>query len=122
MKVASLRFHWSVPSRAQVLQSSYDSNDPNRYYLSDHKDLWGYVQEDSAADACLLALAENSNWDGHERFFIAAPQIWCEEDSETLRAQFWSDVPVLKGKDFEGRKGFFDCSKAERLLGWRHQD
>lgn len=119
MKVASLRFHWSVPSRAHVIQSQ---DGPNRSYSTDNKDLWGYVQQDSAADACLLALGDNDNWHGHERFFIAAPEIWCEKDSESLRLQFWSDVPVVEGKEFVGRRGFFDCSKAERLLGWRHRD
>ena len=119
MNVASLRFHWSVPSRDHIIQLQ---GDPKRPYITENKDFWGYVQEDSVADACLLALANNGKWHGHERFFIVAPQIWCKEDSETLRAQFWSDVPVVKGKGFEGRKSFFDCSKAERLLGWRHQD
>ena len=121
MRVASLRFVWSVPSRAHIFQLQA-MDDTERPWISDHKNFWGYVQGDSAADACLLALADNGKWQGHERFFIAAPEIWCEKHSETLRAQFWSDVPVVKGKGLEGRKGFFDCTKAERLLGWRHQD
>ncbi|KAF5367442.1 hypothetical protein D9758_003809 [Tetrapyrgos nigripes] len=114
MRIASLRLHWSLPDPelARKLDASKAKND-----------LWGYVQEDSAADAFLRALTDDSDrWSGHEAFFIAAPHIANTESTEALRARFWPDVPIKSGKELSGRDGFFDCSKANRLLGWVHTD
>jgi len=117
LRIASLRIHWSVPDRAKVV--ALRAGNPSRA----RNDLWGYVQEDSAAEAFLLAVAgENGKWSGHERFFIAAPDTTYEGDIAELRKQFWGDVPLREGKDISGRMGFFDCSKAERLLDWKHKN
>lgn len=78
MRVASLRLHYSTPSR------SYAAERPDSFNRSKN-DCWGYVQEvsqrgifalhhkqfvqDSGAEAFLLAIAnENDRWSGHERF------------------------------------------------------
>ena len=112
MRIASLRPSWSVPSRNDAVR--LDS-------MRRKNDLWGYVQQDACADAFLLAITnENGKWSGHEAFFIAAPDTSHEEDSEKLKEQWWKDVPLKEGKDLSGRKSFFDCSKAERLLEWTH--
>ncbi|KAF9466470.1 hypothetical protein BDZ94DRAFT_1250986 [Collybia nuda] len=114
LRVASLRLHWSTPSRDHARR-----DDPSRR----RRDLWGYVQQDSAADAFLLSVTEeNGRWRGHEAFFIVAPRIACDVDSKVLRETHWPNVPVIDGKDVSGQKGFFDCRKAERLLGWVHRD
>ncbi|KAI0360211.1 NAD(P)-binding protein [Trametes cingulata] len=114
MRVASLRLSWSLPTREDALR-----DDPTRR----KNDLWGYVQEDSAAEAFLLAVAgDNGKWRGHERFFIVAPDTSANEDSVELWQTYWRHVPLKEGKDLSGRKGFFDCSKAERLLGWVHRN
>ena len=85
------------------------------------KDLWGYVHEDSAADAFLLAVTDESGrWSGHEAFFIVAPRIAPDEDTTVLMQKYWPNVPI--NKDMSGNKGLFDCGKAERLLGWVHRD
>ena len=66
-RIASLRPSWCLPRRsdADVLES-----DPERR----KNDLWGYVQEDAAARAFLLAvMLENRTWSGHEAFLIVAP-------------------------------------------------
>lgn len=103
-----------VPNRAKA-----NDDDP----FKRRQDLWGYVQEDSVADAFLLSLdEENKRWAGHEAFFIVAPNIGLDLDSKDLREQHWAEVPVKEGRDMSGRAGFFDCSKAERLLGWTHKD
>lgn len=113
MRIASIRLHWSVPRREAATR-----DDPARRA----KDLWGWVQEDSGAEAFLLAVfGENGKWSGHERFFVTAPEIATNEDTMVLKQQFWPDVPIKPGFDLEGRKGFFDCSKAERLLDWVHR-
>ncbi|TFK40024.1 hypothetical protein BDQ12DRAFT_680232 [Crucibulum laeve] len=113
LRVASLRLHYSVPDWTVA-------------YSSDEKrknDLWGYVQEDSAADAFLLAVTDESGkWSGHEPFFIVAPSTATQTESELLRKSFFPDVPLRKGFKFVDRQSFFDCSKAEKLLGWIHRD
>lgn len=123
MRIASLRLHWSIPDPSQA-----SVKDPNGRIK---QDLWGYVQEDSAADAFLRAVVdENDKWSGHEAFFIVSPKhaYWKNEsefglvDAKELREKHWPDVPIKPGFDVSGSKGFFDCSKAEKLLGWVHKD
>ena len=82
-------------------------------------DLWGYVQEDSCADAFLRAVtAEEGAWLGHEAFLIVAPEPTENIDLAELYERYWSHVPIKGGKDIG--KGFYDCSKAEKVLGWVH--
>ena len=65
MRIASLQFSWSVPDRSHAEHPDTDVR---------KRDLWGYVQEDSAADAFLLAVTnESGRWYGHEAFVITAP-------------------------------------------------
>jgi hypothetical protein len=84
------------------------------------KDLWGYTLMPFAARACLQGLT-SEGWDGHEVFFVISPLTASAHQSEELRKEWWPDVPVRDGYVFTGRTGFFDCSKAERLLGWKHE-
>ncbi|KAG6833367.1 hypothetical protein H0H87_007984 [Tephrocybe sp. NHM501043] len=113
MRVASIRLHWSVPHRDVA---NYE--DPARRF----NDLWGYVQEDSGADAFLLAVTSEIGWSGHEAFVIASPTLASNLNNETLRKQFFPNVPIKDAKFLKGKAGFFDCGKAKRLLGWVHSD
>lgn len=114
MRIASIRLHWSVPHRDLATRE-----DPARR----SNDLWGYVQEDSGADAFLLAVTgETGKWSGHEAFLISAPTVASNLDNKTLRQQFFPNVPIKEGKTLDGKAGFFDCGKAERLLVWVHKD
>ncbi|KAJ3560298.1 hypothetical protein NP233_g10930 [Leucocoprinus birnbaumii] len=115
MRIASLRLHWSL---------EYGKYPPDGKEDAAARDLWGYVDQDSSAEAFLLALTcDTSKWPSKaEAFFIASPTIGPNKDSGELKAKFWPDVPVKEGFEISGRKGFFDCSKAERLLGWVHRD
>ncbi|KAF8575654.1 NAD-binding protein [Ramaria rubella] len=111
IRIASLRIHMVVPSRDRALHSS-----PN----AARKNLWGYTLEKSCASAFLLALtADHSEFQrGHERFFVVEPEVASVEDVEVLIEREWKGVPI-RG-ELKGRKGLFDCSKAERILGWKH--
>lgn len=113
MRIASLRLHYSVPDRDFACR-----DDPSNR----HGDLWGYVQQDSAAEAFLLAITgDTKKWkSGHEVFLIAAPEVAHKGESPELHKKFYEHVPVKAGKEIIGEGGFFDCSKAEQLLGWRH--
>jgi hypothetical protein len=55
---------------------------------------------------------------GHEAFFIVAPEIAARETSDELAKKFFPHVPLRR--EFKGKDGFWDCSKAERLFGWIH--
>lgn len=111
MRVASLRLHWSVPNKSKA--NGIDSR---------AKDLWGYVQEDSAANAFMLAMEDSDKWMGHERFFIASPTTAVDEETLSLLEKYWPQVPIKEGKSLTETQGLFDCSKAAKLLGWHHTD
>jgi nucleoside-diphosphate-sugar epimerase len=110
MSIASLRFHMVVPDRATAATRQDETNP----VLAKH--LWGYTSREAAARACLLALAVDLH--GHVAFNIVAPDTMMDRPSLELKQQYFPDVP-LRG-NLDGHKGFFDCSRAERLLDWRH--
>ncbi|KAG9315079.1 hypothetical protein JVU11DRAFT_4191 [Chiua virens] len=114
MRVASLRLHFSVPTRAQAYKKDYERV---------KGDLWSYVQEDSGAEAFIRAITmENDEWRGHEKFFIVAPRVAADEDWLELKEAYFANVPVNEEWVKHDDKGFFDCSKAERFFGWVHMD
>jgi nucleoside-diphosphate-sugar epimerase len=110
MTIASLRFHWVVADRAiAALQSSH---------LGDKvvKHLWGYTLVEAAARACLLSLT--APFQGHEVFYIVAPDTTMDESSMALRDRFFPSVPLRL--EMQGNQSFFSCTKAQRVLGWSH--
>jgi UDP-glucose 4-epimerase len=110
IRIASMRFHLVVPDRADAAR---------RYGVTTQevaKHLWAYTLFDSAADACLLSL--EASFRGHEAFYITAPDTVMETPSLELAARFHPNVPV-RG-DLSGCRSFFNCDKAEALLGWKH--
>lgn len=114
MRVASLRLHFSVPTRTRAYRKDYERS---------KGDLWCYVQEDSAAEALVRAVAvENDEWKRHEKFFIVAPQVAADDGWLELKQRYFPDVPLREGWVKNGGNGFFDCSKAERFFGWVHRD
>jgi len=80
------------------------------------KHLWAWTHRRAAASACLLGVT--ADFHGHEVFFIIAPETVVETPSLELVQRFCPDMPV-RG-DLSGHRSFFDSSKAERLLGWKH--
>lgn len=112
MTITSLRLHGTRPERPP----SPAPNDPKVALAA--KQLWGYTRLDAAARACLLTLT--ANFTGHERFYIVAPETVMELPSMELWARFYPDVPLKR--ELRGREGFYDCTKAEHLLGWRHDE
>ncbi len=110
MTLTSLRFHWVVPERA----TAAGRGDSRSQWGA--KNLWGYVTFDAAARACLLSVTVD--FKGHEVFYIVAPDTVADRSSLELRQDFFPDVPV-RG-DLSGHRSFYNCAKAERLLGWKH--
>ena len=113
VRIASLRLHWALPSRSDAVRDNPEARSA---------DLWGWVHVDAAADAFLRALTvEEGRWEGHEAFFIAAPDIADERTSVELHERFFPDVPLKDGKKLEGRASFVSSEKAQRILGWVHR-
>ncbi|MBX3058797.1 MAG: NAD(P)-dependent oxidoreductase [Anaerolineae bacterium] len=112
MTIASLRIHWAVPDRETVAQRRHDPPEQMA------KELWGYTERRAAARAFLAGVT--ADFTGHEAFYIVAPETLTAVPSPILKEQFYPDVP-LHGS-LSGHQGFFNCAKAERLLGWRHDE
>jgi nucleoside-diphosphate-sugar epimerase len=112
MTISSMRFHAVVRERATAVEHY------KQIGLAPTKHLWAYTRFDSAARACLLALT--ADFKGHEAFYIVAPHTVIDTPSLELKRQFFPDVPLRS--DLSGNQGFFNCGKAERLLGWKHDE
>jgi UDP-glucose 4-epimerase len=110
ISIASMRFHWVVPERSLAAKNfTLESEHPKRH-------LFAYTLFDAAARACLLSL--EGKFKGHEAFYIVAPDTTADIPSLEVAARVFPGIPI-KG-DLSGRKAFFNSSKAERILGWKH--
>lgn len=114
IRIASMRFHWVVADRASAGRS-FDIETEDAEEAAKH--LWAYTRFDSAARACLLSL-DAGLFDGHEIFYIVAPDTAVDVPSKELAARFIPGVPITG--DLSGRRSFFSSAKAERVLGWKH--
>ncbi len=112
MRIASLRFHWLLESRERAAEITARIPDTGRRHL------WAYTSIAAACRACLLALT--ADFSGHQALYIVAPETVAAEPSLELARRHYPDTEV-RG-DLRGQAGFFDCGKAERVLGWRHSD
>lgn len=120
MTIASLRLH-GLAAGPRVERSDASLDDvpaEHRFRVVNH--LWAYVNIESAARAVAAALL--AEWRGHEVFFIVAPRTIFTPDvpSAALAAQHFPYAALRAPLD--GNAGFYDCAKAERLLGWVHED
>lgn len=112
MVIASLRFHGVLPDRDSAMTRP-DSPDAHRARA---RGLWGYTLLDAAARACLAAVT--ASFTGHEVFYIVAPETTMDEPSAALGERYFPEVPLRA--ELQGRQGFYSTTKAERLLGWKH--
>lgn len=108
-RIASLRFHFTVPDRDLAVQSFL----PQTAQADKH--LWGYTLSEAAARSCLLAMEDC--YSGHEVFYIAAQDTVHHRPSLDLASEYFPDVPVTG--NLSGRNSFFSSEKAHRILGLR---
>ncbi len=80
--------------------------------------LWSYTLFSEASRAILLSLT--ADFKGHEVFFITAAQTASHQLSSELARQHYPQVKIRS--DFSDHASFFNCNKAEQLLGWKHQE
>jgi len=112
MSIASLRLHAFVDDPVGLERWI---GSPERIV---ERHLWGWTRREAAARAFLLGIT--ADFDGHEVFDIVAPETMMEVPSVELAAEHYPEVPLRR--DLPGRTGFFDCGKAETMLGWHHDE
>ena len=112
MTIASLRLHMLVETRAKAIEMTSALGEIA------FRHLWGYTLLDEASRACLLSL--NAEFTGHEVFYIVAPHTVTSEPSRELARQYYPHAEI-RG-DLSDTTSFFDCTKAEQLLGWKHRE
>ena len=110
MSITSLRLHGVVEDRSGTV-GWVDLPDSGLV-----KQLWGYTTRRAAARACLLGVTADIT--GHHAFYIVAPETMVDTPSLELHRRHYPDV-ALRG-DLSGNRGFFDCTQAEEILGWKH--
>jgi nucleoside-diphosphate-sugar epimerase len=97
-----------------------------------HTGLWSWSSVDAVVRGCVLGLTSDG-WSGAEAFHIAAGEIYyppelsggVEVPALQLLEEHWSGRVKRVDKEWwagHPRRGFFDTSKAERMLGWQHDE
>lgn len=114
MKIACLRIH-EVESRPAVLQEHREN-----WHDAGVKQLWGWVNPEATARACLLGVTSADRFEGCQVFNIVAPDTTLEAPSADLAARYYPDTE-LRG-DWGTNRAFWTSEKAERLLGWTHHE
>lgn len=113
MTIASLRFH-AVCSQEHYAKWKAGEADP----VKQAKHLWSYTDARAAARAARLAV--EASFKGHQAFFVTAADSNVKIPSAELAKQHYPSVPLRSPMD--GFASFFDCSKAQRMLGWTHPE
>ena len=114
-RIASLRFPWVANDqdlRENVL------NDPTTVDCdadldSDRQNLFAYVHVRDVATAVRRTL--ETDFDGHETFWIAAADTTIDVPSQQLAEEFY---PTAANVDLTGTESLINTEKAGRILGW----
>lgn len=110
MTVTALRFHW-ILTRTEVRELV-------GVVLEDEgaRNLWGYVDLEDAARACLLALHPRQAHRGYEVLLIAADDTRVERPTAELLREY---CPASQLRTpLPGTAGGFDCARAQQVIGW----
>jgi nucleoside-diphosphate-sugar epimerase len=115
LSLASLRFSLVID---EAVRTEFIGSLENRAHLGEEMAsvFWTYIDVRDVAASCRLAM--QAKFTGHEAFYIAAPQILADRPVEELLASYYpGDYPVAAA--IRGSASPVDCSKAERILGWK---
>jgi nucleoside-diphosphate-sugar epimerase len=117
MRIACFRPHWVIPE-----ELAYNPEELHRAQ-GNWKDLWGWTSVGGTARAFLSGItAPTSSFPlGAETFFIVAPTIVQQTSSLELLKKYYPDLKCDMRGEWKGNEGFFDCSKAKRMLGWEER-
>jgi nucleoside-diphosphate-sugar epimerase len=110
MTVTALRFHWILtPDEVRSLVDAAPIE-------SGRRNLWGYVDLEDAARACLLALTPRDRSQRFHTLLIAADDTGVTRPTSDLLDEFYPDAQ--RRTPFEGSTGLFDCARAAKVIGW----
>ncbi len=84
----------------------------------DSNSFWTYIDVRDVAQSCRLALEYDQP--GHEAFNIAAPDSYMDTPTRQLFEQYYPGIEHV-ADDFDGQQGAFDCSRAQKILGFKAQ-
>jgi UDP-glucose 4-epimerase len=113
MTVTALRFQWILTTEeVRELADTVPEVDGAR-------NLWGYVDLDDAARACVLALSPSPDRAPFEALLIAARDTRVREPTGSLLDQY--SPQSERRAAVPGTAGAFDCSRAARVIGWAPQ-
>ncbi|KAL5001360.1 hypothetical protein BDV10DRAFT_160528 [Aspergillus recurvatus] len=114
MNIACLRIHEVAPLKD--VQKEHESN----WEDAAVKQLWGWVNPEAVARACLLSVERAENLRGCQVLNIAAPTTTQSTPSVELAKKYYPNSEIRAG--LEGNKGFWATEKAKRLIGWVHDE
>lgn len=111
LQIASMRFHalWDEETTRQYRAKRWDSVE-GRSAMG----FWGWVDRRDAARACRLAI--ETDWQGHEVFFINGAETTLTIPTEEALAAAYPGVPLRR--PLPGFASPLDISKAARILDW----
>jgi UDP-glucose 4-epimerase len=113
LKVLSLRPTWVQNAASYPVNLGPIVADPAAPSLTG----WSYIDADDLADA--IVLAAESDAPGHDVLYIAAADTVGGRDLHASWRAAYPDAPTELRPVSRPDAAGIDCSKAERLLGWR---
>lgn len=114
MNIACLRIHEVAP-RKEVLEEHRGNWDETAV-----KQLFGWVNPEATARACLLACTTD-NIKGCEIFNIIAPDTTQDTPSKELAEKYFPKAEIRGGWG-EKNQAFWTTDKANKMLGWVHHE
>lgn len=112
MGISCLRIHEVMPLKDVQKEHQED------WEGSAVRQLWGWVHPNAVARACLRSV--ETIIDGCEIFNIIAPETTKEGKSEKLAKKYFPEAEI-RG-DMSGYQAFWTTDKANRILGWTHDE
>lgn len=117
--VVSVRFPWvatddALRERFVEADRSVEGLRDAGLFQSARNSLFSYVHADDAAR--FVRRAVEAEFEGHERFFVSAPDTAVETPTADLVAEHYPDAEVRA--EFEGRDALLSVERARERLGW----
>lgn len=113
VQIASLRFTWVADEKVKTQIAA--CQDTCRESERGAKSFWCWVDIRDVATSCRLAI--ESDWTGHEVFWVNATDTYLNVTSATALSHWYPDVEIRE--PIEGHAALISIAKAARILGWR---
>ncbi|EXM15609.1 NAD-dependent epimerase/dehydratase [Fusarium oxysporum f. sp. vasinfectum] len=114
MNIACLRIHQVAPLKD--VRKEHEEN----WEQSAVRQLWGWVNPEAVARACLLTVEKADNLRGCQVLNIVAPTTTQNTASDKLARQYYPKAQIRR--DMSRNQGFWTTEKASKLLGWIHDE